>query len=118
VTKGQQFVKAITTLHHIGSRTRRYRDNRDMVRVMLDDVREAVANPFMFSEDRAKALQAGYTAVNAYFKHVEGCRIAPEKVLAVKSLSPYRFAKFLGRMVDAEISNMYEAELWLATAEI
>ena len=113
MTKGQQFVKAITTLHHVGPRTRRYRDHRDLIRVMLDDVREAVVAPCMFSEQRAKALQTGYTAVNAYYKHIEGCRISPEKTLAVKALSPYQFAKFLGRMIDAGVSNMFEAELWL-----
>lgn len=118
MTKGQQFAKALTSLHHVGPRTRRYRDHRDLVRAMLDDIQEATVAPFMFSEQRAKALQAGYTARTAYYKHIEGCRISPEKTLAVKALSPYQFARFLGRMIDAEISNMYEAEVWLITAEI
>ncbi|WP_181785353.1 hypothetical protein [Streptomyces phytophilus] len=117
-TKGQEFVKAITTLHHIGPRTRRYRDGSDLVRAMLTDVQQAVSTPIMFSEQRATALQTAWTAVTAYYKHIDGGRISPEKCLAVKSLSPYQFAKFLGRMVDAGIGNMGEAERWLNTNDI
>lgn len=118
MTKGQQFVKAITTLHHVGPRTRRYRDDRDLFNAILGDVREATIAPFMFSEQRAAALQAGWTAVNAYYKHIDGGRIDPTKCIAVKSLSPYQFAKFLGRMIDAGISNMLEAEIWLQRNDI
>lgn len=118
MTTGAEFVKAITSLRHIGPRTRRYRDSRNMREVMLADVLEAVEAPFMFSDERSKTLQAGWTAVCAYWKHIDSARMGAEKSARIKDLSPYQFAKFLGRMIDAGISNMYEAELWLADVDV
>jgi hypothetical protein len=118
MTKGQEFAKTITRLNKIGARTRRYRKGADLFNLILDDVQTAVASPFTFSESSTKALASAWTAVTAYHKHIDGGRARPETCLAVKSLSPYHFAQFLGRMIDAEISNMYEAEQWLATVEV
>ena len=118
MTKGQEFAKTITRLNKIGGRTRRYRAGRDLFATMLNEAQEGVTAPFMYSEATAKTLATGWTAVQAYYKHIEGGRVRPETCLAVKALSPYRFAQFLGRMIDAEISNMFEAEQWLATAEV
>lgn len=118
MTKGQQFAKTVTRINQVGPRTRRTRKGIDIVASMLSDAQEAVSSPFMYSETSAKALAAGWTAVTAYYKHIDGGRARPETCLAVKSLSPYRFAQFLGRMIDAGFSNMAEAEQWLATAKV
>lgn len=118
MTKGQEFAKTITRLNQVGGRTRRYRKGADLFNLMLDDVQTAVSYPNAFSEASTKALTSGWTAVTAYYKHIDGCRARPELCAAVKSLSPYRFAQFLGRMIDAGISNMHEAERWLATATV
>lgn len=118
MTKGQEFAKTVTSLNQIGARTRRYRKGADMHRAILGDVQMAIEAPFTFSETSAKALTSAWTAVAAYYKHIDGGRARPETCLAVKALSPYRFAQFLGRMIDAGISNMGEAEQWLATVEV
>jgi hypothetical protein len=118
MTKGQQFTKTITRLNQVGGRTRRYRKGADMFNMMLADVQTAIESPFAFSETSSNALASGWTAVCAYRHHIDGYRARPELCAAVKDLSPYRFAQFLGRMIDAGISNMGEAEQWLRTATI
>jgi hypothetical protein len=118
MTKGQEFAKTITRLNQIGGRTRRYRKGADLFNLMLADVQTAIESPFAFSETSTAVLTSGWTAVTAYFHHIDGYRARPEICVAVKDLSPYRFAQFLGRMIDAGISNMYEAEQWLATAKV
>jgi hypothetical protein len=118
MTKGQEFAKTVTRLNGIGGRTRRYRKGADMFNMMLADVQTAIESPFAFSETSSKALASGWTAVCAYRHHIDGYRGRPELCAAVKSLSPYRFAQFLGRMIDAGISNMGEAEQWLRTAKV
>lgn len=117
-TKGQEFTKAITSLHCIGARTKRYRGDVDLFRTITEDIEQSVTYPFMFSEKRGQAIREGWTAVCAYRKHIEGGRISATKIAAIKSLSPYQFAKFLGRMIDDGISNMHEAEIWFQRSEI
>lgn len=117
-TKGQQFAKALTSLHKVGPRTRRYRDNVDQFSMMIADVEESVIAPFAFSEQRGAALREGWTAVGAYRKHIEGGRVSGRVISAVQALTPYQFAQFLGRMIDDNVTNMQQAEVWLRKVEI
>lgn len=118
MTKGQEFAKTVTRINGIGGRTRRYRKGADLFNLILSDVQTAVESPFAFSKTSTAALTSGFIAAWAYHQHIDGGRARPEICLAVKDLSPYRFAQFLGRMIDAGISNMYEAEQWLKTATV
>lgn len=117
-TAGQQLAATLRRLHKVGTRTRRYRGNLNVVDQMLDDINTANVYPGYFTGDTHAALTAASAIYRAWQKHVEGCRIRPELRAQIKALSPWQTANLLGRMVDAGITNNFEAELWFAQLKL
>jgi hypothetical protein len=112
-TAGQQFTAHVAKSLAIGGKTRNHRGSRNMRNEILETVDTACQYPGYWTPERQSAIRAASTAVAAYRKHILGARVDSIVCWYVREgMSPYRFAQFLGRMVDAKISNMGEAELF------
>jgi hypothetical protein len=99
---------------HIGPRTRRYRDGRNLHADMFEAIRNELHYPGYYSERTAQALRPAAAVLHAWDKFVEGYRLPGEQIYALRSLSPWDLAALVGRMVDAGITNNGEAERWFA----
>jgi len=77
-----------------------------------------VSYPGYFGESTTKLFGLGYTVACSYIKHIDGYRISGTKIAAIKAMTPYRFAAFLGEMVDAGITCTGEAETFFANWEV
>jgi hypothetical protein len=110
-TAGQTFTASIVKMLHVGPRTRSRRDGLDLRTDILDTISNAVIYPGFENEQRTEALRPAFAAVNGYRKHIDGGRVDAIVCWYVREgLSPYQFVKLIGRMVDAKVSNMLEAE--------
>lgn len=110
-TAGQKLTATLTQTLHIGSRTRNRRGNTNLRAEIIDTVQTAATVPGYWTAERQQAMATGYTAINAYRKHIEGARLDSIICWYVREgMSPYQFAKLLGRMVDAGVTNVFEAE--------
>ena len=111
-TAGQTFTASMVKNLGIGTRTRLSSSLRADI---LAAVRTAVVYPGSYSEQRTAAFAAAYTAVSGYRKHIDGGRVDAIVCWYVREgLSAYQFTKLLGRMVDANVTNMLEAEEFFA----
>ncbi len=107
-TAGQKFTASMVKNLGIGTRTRLRRSLREDI---LEAVRNAVVYPGYYGEQRTAEFSAAYTAVSGYHKHIEGGRVDAIVCWYVREgLSAYQFTKLIGRMVDANVTNMLEAE--------
>jgi hypothetical protein len=107
-TAGQTFTASMVKNLGIGTRTRLRQSLREDI---LDAVRTAVVYPGCYSEQRTAAFAAAYTAVSGYHKHIDGGRVDAIVCWYVREgLTAYQFVKMLARMVDANVTNMLEAE--------
>lgn len=107
-TAGQKFTASMVKNLGIGTRTRLRQSLREDI---LEAVRNAVVYPGCYSEQRTADFSAAYTAVSSYHKHIEGGRVDAIVCWYVREgLSAYQFTKLIGRMVDANVTNMLEAE--------
>ena len=109
-TTGQALTATLRKSFRINSRTRDYRDGGSIKRDMLDSIRNAVVYPGYYGAERTELSRAAWGTLAAYDKHVEGFRIAGELRFQIVSMSPYAFAAFIGRMVDAGVTNCGEGE--------
>lgn len=110
-TAGQTFTASMVKMLHIGPHTRARRDGLNLRTDILETISNSVIYPGIENEQRTAALRPAYTAVNGYHKHIDGGRVDAVICWYVREgLSPYQFVKLLGRMVDAKVSNMLEAE--------
>ncbi|MFC5802833.1 hypothetical protein [Streptomyces formicae] len=110
MTKGQQFAKSMRDNHGIGTRTRRFRKGADLHAEILESIRNATHYNGWYSEARQELFRAAFGAQVSYQKHIAGHRADSQVIAHINSLSPYQFCALLGRMVDAEISNVGEGE--------
>jgi hypothetical protein len=112
MTSGTEFAKMVRKYFHIGAQTRTHRGGRNM----KDEILEAIATsnnyPGYYNEDQTKLFRAAYPIFNAYLKHVKGHRIDGMTAYEIEMMSPYKFAGFLGEMIDAGITNSFEGELF------
>jgi hypothetical protein len=115
-TAGQKFTAQLVKTLHVGGRTRN-RNRRGSVREnMIDTVQTAATVPGYWTKDRQAVLAAGYTVINGYRNHILGGRVDSIVCWYVREgLSPYQFAKLLGRMIDADVTNAYQAERFFST---
>jgi hypothetical protein len=111
-TAGQALTAELRWYFRIGPRTRQYRDSKytRLADRMVEAIAEAATLPGCYSPRTAEPLSKGYAVAIGYSKHVKGYRINPTKIAAITAMSPWRFAGFLGEMVDAGITNTGEAE--------
>ena len=77
---------------------------------MLDAIRNSVQYPGYYNEATTEALRPGYGVALSWDKHVTGGRVMPLLAYRLSQMTPYQFAAYLGRMVDAGITNVGEAE--------
>ncbi|MGW2384388.1 hypothetical protein [Streptomyces sp. NPDC001658] len=110
MTKGQQFAKVMRSNLGIGARTRRHRAGVDLHTEILDCIRNATYYPGYYTGERSELFQAAFGAQVSYEKHIAGYRVDGNVVAHINALSPYQFCALIGRMVDAEISNVGEGE--------
>jgi hypothetical protein len=115
-TAGQKFTATLTKTLRIGSRTRNRRGVYNLRQEIVETVQTAATLPGYWTAERQEAMAAGYTAINAYRKHIEGARLDSIVCWYVREhLSPYQFAKLMGRMIDANISTVYQAESFFSS---
>jgi hypothetical protein len=114
MTKGQQFAKDMRKNLGIGSRTRRFRNGIDLHADILECIQHAVFNAGWYSEARQELFRSAFGAWQSYDKHIAGYRADGNVVAHINALSPYQFCSLLGRMVDAEITNVAEGERFFA----
>lgn len=117
-TAGQKLTAEIRRYFSIGTRTRRYRKSENVAEHIIKSLQYATIYPGYFCEPTQTTFRSGYTVVCAYAKHVDGYRINPTKIAAIKAMSPWRFAAFLGEMLDSGFTNMGEAEDFFAKWEV
>lgn len=115
-TAGQKFTATLVKTLHIGSRTRNRRGIYNLREEIIDTVQTAATLPGYWTAERQQAMAAGYTAINAHRKHIEGARLDSMVCWYVREgMSPYQFAKLLGRLIDANITTVYQAESFFSS---
>lgn len=116
-SQGHDFTAELRAMLHIGPRTRWYRRNR-FGNLTRDNTLERIYTAFNYpgydDTRRTEILRAGYTALNAWLKHVEGYRIDPTLRARITEQSPYAWTAYLGTMVDSGCANMAEFETWFS----
>lgn len=109
-TRGEELTSTLRRILSVGTRTRRYRNRLDLHEAMLEAIENATVYPGYYTGDTNDALQGAWAVYSAYQKHVGGYRIDGTLRRHITELSPYQFAAFLGRMVDAGVTNNGEGE--------
>lgn len=112
-TTGQELTATLRRSFHVGPRTSDYRDQHSSLKgQMLESIENAIGYPGYYGPERTALSQAASGTVRSYRKHVDGYRIDCCLRFHITSMSPYRFAAFLGEMVDAGITNVGEGETY------
>jgi hypothetical protein len=116
-TNGAALAAELRRRYGIGPRTRRYRKTggyrEDLHRTMVESLIYAAQYEGYYSEPAQSLFAAAVPVARSYQKHVEGYRISGVKVAVIQAMAPWRFAAFLGQMVDAGITNVGEGERFL-----
>jgi hypothetical protein len=112
-TEGQRFAATIRRIQSIGPRTRARRDGLSVREGILDAVRNAAQYPGYYGDETTAALRPAMPIVYGWDKHIDGYRVDGEVRYALTSLSPWRFAEFVGRLIDDGVTNVGEMETWL-----
>lgn len=117
-TAGQTLTATIRRVKGIGTSSRWGRTNPLGGRLTHADVMATLIENGqyrgIYSEATTAALAPGFAIACGWDKHVEGYRINGEVIAALRALSPWQLCAFLGRLVDAGITNVGEMETWLA----
>jgi hypothetical protein len=109
-TAGQELTAALRRYFSLGTRTRRYRTDRNHLRCdlhadMIEAIQYAATMPGYFVERTENALRTGFGAALAYEKHVQGYRISGTLAREINEMSAWNFAALLGQMVDAGVET-------------
>lgn len=115
MTAGQELAAALRRYFSLGTRTRRYRRDREGGRLdlhaeMADALMTAAQYPGYFTPRTEAALHPGFGAALSYRKHVRGFRISGTLAQQINGLSAWRFAGLLGDMVDAGVTCTGDGE--------
>ena len=105
MTKGQELTATLRRSFGMNSRTRMVRNGLNLRSEMLEAITNASYYPGYYSEAKTAIYRAGFGAVQAYGKHVDGYRIDGTLRFQITSMSPWEFAGLLGAMVDAGVEN-------------
>jgi hypothetical protein len=111
-TTGKQFVNRVCKYFRIGASTRRYRDGEDVIKNIMENVGYAATLPGYFSEQTQKELASAFHAVLMWQDMVIGFRIHPTQYGTLSQVTPYQFAKWIGDMIDNDVHNRGEADLY------
>ena len=111
-TAGQQLAATLCRIKQVGGRTRTTRDGINLKNDMLDSLRNEFNFPGYYEGETQAALRPAMPVLHAWEKHVLGFRIDGVLAYRLSALTPYQFAAYLGRMVDAGITNNGEAEVF------
>lgn len=110
-TAGQTFTASMLKNLGIGTRTHARRNGLSLREDILEAVQHAATIPGYYSEKRTAEFRVAYPAVNGYHANSGGNRVdAIVGWYLREGLSVYQFVKMLGRMVDAGVTNSYQAE--------
>jgi hypothetical protein len=114
-TKGQNFAREMRAHFHIGARTRRF-DSKKWQQDGHRDVMQAIAdaNNYPTDSEREAIFRTAFTALCSWEKHIDGCRADARLVAHINSMTPHQFVALIGDMVDAEITNVGQGELFFA----
>ncbi|GHD70351.1 hypothetical protein GCM10010317_077500 [Streptomyces mirabilis] len=115
-SKGQIFAREMRSYLRIGARTRRFDSkkwdvdgHRDVMQAIAD------ANAFPGADAARDAIfQTAYAALCSWEKHIDGYRADAVLVSHINTMTPYQFVALIGDMVDADIANVGEGELFFA----
>jgi hypothetical protein len=116
-TKGQIFAREMRSYLHIGARTRRFNSKKwtkDGHRDVMDLIAEASYSPGMRNAEREAIFQTASAALRSWEKHIDGYRADAVLVSRINSMTPHQFVGLIADMIDAEISNVFEGELFFA----
>jgi hypothetical protein len=105
-TAGQELAATLRRIKGVGTRTRRRRGSLDLHADMIESIYNATTYPGYYTGDTHRVLTGAWIIYCAYTKHVTGHRIAALTQYAIGQMSPWRFAGFLGDMLDSGITNV------------
>ncbi|MFF5445510.1 hypothetical protein [Streptomyces sp. NPDC012888] len=114
MTRGQQFAKTMRYTLSIGTRTRRHTAGRDLHAEILDAINETNLYPGCRNEETEAIFRTALAAYWSHQKHIAGYRVDCRLVAHINAMSPWQFCNLLGRMIDADITNVGEGELFYA----
>lgn len=114
-TAGQMLTDTLRSIKRVGPRTRTYRDGINVKDDMLDAIRNEVSYPGYYGGAKGAALLTARGVLYSWDKHVLGYRIDGELAYSISLMTPYQFAAFLGRMVDAGVENVGQGEYFFAS---
>ena len=113
-TKGQNFAREMRAHLHIGARTRRHRKNGDLHTQILEAITNAAWYEGYYEASRQDIFRTAMGAWMSYNKHIAGYRANCNVISHIKALSPYQFVGLIADMIDAEITNVGEGEIFFA----
>lgn len=112
MSTGTDFADMVRKAKRMNGRTRDHRDGESLKAVMIEDIFNSNRYPGYFTPERSALYSAAIGVAIAYDKHVNGYRIDGVLRFHIDSMSPWRFAGFLGEMIDAGITNCGEGEIF------
>lgn len=107
-TAGQELAATLRRIKGVGTRTRRWRGKLDLHADMVESLYNATTYPGFYTGGTHRVLAGAWIVYCAYSKHVAGHRIAALVQYAIGQMSPWRFAEFLGDMLDSGMTNVGE----------
>lgn len=115
-TKGQIFAREMRSYLHIGARTRRFAKRwiADGHRDVMQAIADANNYPGGTNAEREVAFRTAFMALCCWEKHIAGYRADAVLVSHINSMTPHQFVGLIGDMIDAEVSNVAEGELFFA----
>lgn len=114
-TTGSQVAAELRRYLSIGTTTRRWRNGDDLLVRMVETIEQVAFQPGYHTERTETALHPAAGAAMAYRKHIDGYRVDGTTIAYIKGLSPWRFAGFIGEMVDAGVTNTGDGERFFRT---
>jgi len=117
-TKGTELTRALRKAHRIGPRTRWNRDgwtalgNHRLRDDIVDRIDTATLYPGSYSDEVTVVLWTAVPVLRHWDKYVGGRRINSVQSAVLENISPWEWTALLGEMVDADLSNSAEAEMW------
>jgi hypothetical protein len=114
-SKGQIFAREMRAHLHIGARTRRF-DSKKWQQDGHRDVMQTIAdaNNYPTDSERETIFRTAFAALCSWEKHIDGCRADARLVAHISSMTPHQFVGLIADMIDAEITNVGQGELFFA----
>lgn len=116
-TNGQIFAREMRAYLHIGPRTRRFNSkkwDKDGHRDVMQAIADANNYPGSSNPEREAIFRTAFSALCSWEKHIAGYRADAVLISHINSMTPHQFVGLIGDMVDAEISNVGEGEIFFA----